>query len=70
MFSLLDHFEICEIYVFVDISVSPFIFANMSSKYIANLAASNVTLTRHENTVQSPSIQMWRKLLRLLHWYN
>ena len=51
MFWLFDHFEIGEIYVFVDISVSPFNFVNMSSKYIANLAASNVTLTRCGNTV-------------------
>ena len=33
-----DHLEISEIEVLVDIFVSPFNFANMSSKYIANLA--------------------------------
>ena len=43
MFYLLYHFEICEIWVFVDISISPFNFANMWSKYIMNPAASNVT---------------------------
>ena len=47
MFYLFDDFEI---WVFVDISVSPFNFANMSSN-IKNLAASNVTLTRRTNTV-------------------
>ena len=35
-----------------NISISPFNFANMLSKYIANQAASNVTLTRCANTVQ------------------
>ena len=39
----MDHFEIGKIEAFFDISVSPFNFANISSKYIANLAASNVT---------------------------
>ena len=52
MFQLLDHFAIGEIEVFVDISVSPIIFTNMSSKYIANLAAGNVTLTRCADTVK------------------
>ena len=42
MFQLLNHFEIGEIEVFGNISVSPFNFANISSKHIANLAASNV----------------------------
>ena len=40
-----------EIEVFVGISTSPFNFANMSSKYIANLAASTVTHTLCTNTV-------------------
>ena len=51
MFVLLDYLEIGEIDVFVDISISPCNFANMSSNYIANLAASNVALTRCANTV-------------------
>ena len=38
-FILLGHFEIAEIEVFVDISVSHFNFPNISRKYIANLAA-------------------------------
>ena len=42
MFLLFDHFDICEIEVFD---------ANMSSKYIANLTASNVILTGCANTV-------------------
>ena len=50
MLLLLDHFEIGEIEVFVDISVTPFYFANMSKK-IANLAACNVTMTRCAITV-------------------
>ena len=33
--------------------MTPFNFANMSSKYIANLAANSVTLTRCTNTVYS-----------------
>ena len=48
----MDHFEIGEIEVLNDISISPFNFANMSSKNIANPAASNATLTSFENTVQ------------------
>ena len=40
---MLDHFEIYEIEVFVEIYVSPFHFANMSIEYIANLAANKVT---------------------------
>ena len=44
MFYLFDHFEIGEIEVFVDIYQSSFHFANMSHKYMANLAASHVTL--------------------------
>ena len=45
MYYLLNHFEIGDIYVFVDISLSPFNFASVSSKYMANLVASDVTLT-------------------------
>ena len=48
---MLDHFEIGEIDVFVDISVSSFNFANMKSKNIVNLAAISVTLTSCSNTV-------------------
>ena len=44
-------FQNRQIEIFVNISVSPFNFANMSSKYIANLAASNVTMTRCARTV-------------------
>ena len=51
MFQLLDHCKIDEIKEFIDIYVSPFHFTNMSSKYIANLAASDVTLTHCANTV-------------------
>ena len=47
---MLDHFEIGEIKVFVDISVSLFNF-DMTSKYIAIRAASDVTLTPCANTV-------------------
>ena len=48
MFYLLDYFKIG---VFVDVYLSPFNFANMLSKYITNLAPSNVTLTRCANAV-------------------
>ena len=51
MFYLLYRFKIGKIWVFVDIFISPFNFANMSSKYITNLAASNVTLMHYANTV-------------------
>ena len=47
----MGYFEIGETEVFVDISVSPFNCANMSSKYIANLTASNVTLKRCASTM-------------------
>ena len=43
-FTCYYHLKIGEIWVFVDISISPFNFANMSSKYITNLSASNVAL--------------------------
>ena len=42
----MDHFEIGKIEVFIDISLSPFNFANMWRKQMANLAASRVTQTR------------------------
>ena len=41
----LDHSEIDEIEVFVDISLSTYNFTNVWRKYIANLAFSSVTLT-------------------------
>ena len=52
MFSLLDHLKIGEIEEFVDISVSPLNFAKMSSKYIENLVASNVTDALRKHYIQ------------------
>ena len=43
--------EIGYIEVFNNISVSPFNFANMPSKYISNLVASGVAIKRWANTV-------------------
>ena len=63
---LLNHFEIGEIEVFVDISVSPFNFANMSSKDIANLAASNVILTHCANTVLTQYYYVFLRLVASL----
>lgn len=48
---LIGHFEIGKIEAYVDISAYPFNFSNMSSKFIANLATSRVTLTRCAITV-------------------
>ena len=45
LFYSLDHIEIGELGVFLIISLSPFYFASLSSKYRANLAAIDVTLT-------------------------
>ena len=44
-FDLIVHIEIGELEVFLDISISPFNIAFVSSKYMAILAASDVTLT-------------------------
>ena len=52
MFKSFDHLEIGEILLFVYISLSPYNFANVWSKYVANLAASRVTLTRPANSVK------------------
>ena len=53
-----------EIRVFLDISISPVNFANMSNKYITNLASSNVTLAlatlhqRHWTLVQRTKVHI------------
>ena len=44
-FDLIVHIEICELEVFLYISLSPFNIAIVSSKYMAVLAAIDVTLT-------------------------
>ena len=65
----MDHFEIGEIEVFVDISVSPFNFACMSSKNIANLAASNATLTRCAITVYLIKVKcnfLWNSKIKIV----
>ena len=43
-FDLIVHIEIGELGVFLDIVISPFNIASVSSKYMAILAASDVTL--------------------------
>ena len=58
MFQLLDHCKIDEIKEFIDISVSPFHFTNMSSKYIANLAASDVTDALRKHCIQRVRITL------------
>ena len=66
MFQLLDNFEMGEIEVFVDISESPFNFANMSSKNIENLSASKVTLTRYANTVYWGFVASHSQIIRAI----
>ena len=44
-FDLIVHIEIGELEVFLDISLSPFNIASVSSKYMAIPAAIDVTLT-------------------------
>ena len=44
-FDLIVHIELGEFEVFLDISIFPFNIAFLSSKYMAILAASDVTLT-------------------------
>ena len=44
-FDLIVHIEIGELEAFLDISISPFNIAFVSSKYMAILAAIDVTLT-------------------------
>ena len=51
MLKSLDHFKIGAIEVFVNISLTSFNFAKEWSKYMANLAASRVTLTGGASSV-------------------